>query len=183
MMKRCARMIRIFCWILGIVGTAYVFIYAHYNPTDQVGIYLRFPIVMIAIKMIPFPGYNWKKRKKVFVDNIEAFREYEQQRQLHFSGQSYISFHSKKEGQHADSPEGALVASLINYISKEDLADDEPYVRIRSRKWGKGLEVCIRCTWYRKFIFYWIPENEIAIFENFRFNKTVRIEENWFLIV
>ena len=182
-MKLCARMIRIFCWILGIVGTAYVFIYAHYNPTDQVGIYLRFPIVMIAIKMIPFPGYNWKKRKKVFVDNIEAFREYEQQRQLHFSGQSYISFHSKKEGQHADSPEGALATSLINYISKEDLADDEPYVRIRRRKWGKGFEVCIRCTWYRKFIFYWIPENEIAIFENFRFNKTVRIEENWFLIV
>ena len=182
-MKLCAGFLRIFCWILAIFATIYVFVYAYFNPTDHVGIYIRFPIVAIAIHTIPFPCFNLRKRREFFLDNLKVFKEYGQQKSLNLNRNQLVSYHSKKANKLDASPEGVLAASLLNYIGEKDLADEQPYVQLKHRKWGKGLEVVIRCTWYRKFVFYWIPANEKDFFENFRFNKVIELEENWFACV
>ena len=159
MMKLCAGILRIFCWILAIFSTIYVFRYVYLNPTDRVGFYIRFPIVAIAIHTIPYPCHNRKNHKKFFEDNIKAFREYGQQKARSLNENRLVSYQSRKEKQLTNTMESVLSASLLNYVETNNLADDEPYVQIKHRKWGRGLKILIRCTWYRKFVFYWIPEN------------------------
>ena len=184
MMKLWGIIFRIFCWTLCIFAVISVILYAHRNPTYTSAIYIIwFPILYLSSKTIPVPSYNWRKRKAFFEDNFVAFEKYGQQRTDALKTNLRIAYHSGKDNQPKDSPETTLSASLLNYVLENDLSDGEPTIRIKSRKCGKGLEVIVCCTWYQKYIYYWIPENEIAIFENFRFNKTVRIEENWFLIV
>ena len=181
-MKFLAYIFRPLCQLLGFGAIFYVIDYAYQNPSDLLGMYIRLPLIFLSMNMFPPRAYN-RRIKEVFMDNLEAFEGCGHHWEQIFKQDRSIGYHSRKATASDNSAEHRFASSLLNYVVEKDYTDDEPYIQIQRKLWSNGIKVTIHCTWYRKFKFYWIPDNEKFRFEHLRFDAVIELADNWFITV
>ncbi len=181
-MKWLAYCFRPVCQLLGFFLIFYVIDYGYQNPSDLMGIYIRQPLLILSLGMLLPKAYN-RKCKKTFTDNHAAFEEYGHYLAQLGKGKTFTAYHSRKAGASDRTEEHRLATALLDYVVEKDYADDEPAVQIRRKNRSKGIEVTVRCTWYQKFKFYWVPEKEQFGFEHLRLDTAIDLADNWFITI
>ena len=181
-MKKLAYCFRPVCQLLSFFLIFYVIDYGHQNPSDLMGMYIRLTLLFLSLHMLLPKRYD-RKCKKTFTDNHAAFEEYGHYLAQLCKGKTFAAYHSRKVGASDRPEEHRLAKALLDYVVEEDYTDDEPTVQIRRKIWSHGIEVTVRCTWYQKFKFYWVPEKEQFRFEHLRLDTAMDMADNWFITI
>lgn len=170
------------CQLLGFFLIFYVIDYGYQNPSDLMGIYIRQLLLILSLGILLPKPYN-RKYKKTFTDNHAAFEEYGRYLAQLGKGKTFTAYDSRKAGASNRTEEHRLATALLDYVVEKDYTDDEPAVQIRRKNRSKGIEVTVRCTWYQKFKFYWIPKKEQFRFEHLRLDTAIDLTDHWFITI
>lgn len=181
-MKYLAYIFRLLCQLFGLYVLFYVIDYGYQNPSDSLGIHIRLLLIPLAMSMFPPRSYN-RYCNKTFTDNHGTFEEYGHHLKQIYKESHPVTYHSRNASTSENSIEHRMATVLLNYVVEKGYTDDAPDVLIQRNLWGRGIKVTIRCTWYRKMVYYWIPEKDKSRFELLRFNAAIELADNWYITV